>query len=313
LALTFDENVQIGAGEIRVRKSSDGSVWETIDGSSDRVSISGALATIDLTNTLPAETSFYIEVDGGLFQDGIGHGSAELTDPAAWRFTTQTAPSPSWTNPVDPCDVNGDGRVDPTDIVPLVNDINAYGSRQLPPAPDQPFAFLDPSGDGRISPADVALMTNHINALTKANGGGEAEAVDLAFGDTVAAISKGPALQVERSEEPADRSMIIRAIYPSARRPTANSTQPRGAGRVADANRPTARTPSLPFPASLHAGRSNRGKEPTAARLMHRDAYLATAAALPESSADFRVDALDDLLSELCDDVADAWRWTGEK
>ena len=72
----------------------------------------------------------------------------------------------SWQNPQHPCDVTGDGLVDPDDVLLLINYINANEFGDLatasPPVRDPP-PFLDPSGDGSISPLDVLIVINYIN------------------------------------------------------------------------------------------------------------------------------------------------------
>jgi hypothetical protein len=44
---------------------------------------------------------------------------------------------------------------------------------------------------------------------------------------------------------------------------------------------------------------------------VQRDRFFAVGSALHDQSAEFQADALDDLLSEICRDVAAAWDWDG--
>ncbi len=72
-----------------------------------------------------------------------------------------------WQNPVLPYDVSNDGHVAPLDVLILINDINAHGTRSLPIVPSGPSylpPYLDPSGDDGIAPADVLIVINYINA-----------------------------------------------------------------------------------------------------------------------------------------------------
>jgi hypothetical protein len=83
-----------------------------------------------------------------------------------------------WQNPRDPLDVNDDGEITPLDILIIINQLNLYGSHQLPVLPNngsgEPPAILpDTSGDGYLSPLDALLI---INALNRSRGGGEGEA-----------------------------------------------------------------------------------------------------------------------------------------
>jgi RHS repeat-associated protein len=90
---------------------------------------------------------------------------------------TITPAAPPWQNPRHPCDVTGENFVAPIDVLVLINDINAHGSRKLtaPPTPTPP-PFLDPNGDGWIAPLDVLIVINYINAhgsgpIPSASGG----------------------------------------------------------------------------------------------------------------------------------------------
>jgi hypothetical protein len=76
-----------------------------------------------------------------------------------------TVLGPTWQNPHHPCDVNGDGFIKPVDVLVLINDINAHGSRKLTaPLTLSPPPFLDPTGDDRVAPVDVLTVINYINA-----------------------------------------------------------------------------------------------------------------------------------------------------
>lgn len=100
---------------------------------------------------------------------------------AVWNLDNDPYP---WQNPWHWADVDGDGQIAPVDVLILINDINANGTRPLPtpPPPGAPPRFLDPSGDGGIAPDDVLQVINDINAngtrlvpndLPEGGGGGE--------------------------------------------------------------------------------------------------------------------------------------------
>ena len=83
-----------------------------------------------------------------------------------------------WQNPINPLDVNNDGKVSPIDVLLVVSDINKNGSRNLPNppiAPNTPPPFLDVSGDGRLSPVDALAIITFLNAPS-GEGEGEGEA-----------------------------------------------------------------------------------------------------------------------------------------
>jgi hypothetical protein len=108
---------------------------------------------------------------------------ADAGDPALSDAETLTiVVVVNWQNPQYPCDVTGDGLIDPDDVLVLINCINAdlFGNLAavVPPVGDPP-PFLDPSGDGAIGPLDVLIVINYINThepeplLSAAGGEGE--------------------------------------------------------------------------------------------------------------------------------------------
>jgi len=97
-------------------------------------------------------------------------GSAALAD---FGFIDAVSP---WQNQQLPNDVNNDGSISPLDALLIINNLNAFGPRQLTPLDATP-PFLDVSGDGFVSPIDVLRI---VNAIEDAIGGeGEAEASSL--------------------------------------------------------------------------------------------------------------------------------------
>jgi len=87
-------------------------------------------------------------------------------------------------NQRDPLDVDGDGSITPLDALTLVNDINAFGLRDLPDGVPASSPYLDTNGNGELDPLDVLEVVNFINA-SKGSGEGEsfvsASKVDYAF------------------------------------------------------------------------------------------------------------------------------------
>ena len=88
LLLAFGEPIQKGAGSIVIKRSSDGSVVETILVSSARVTVAGMTATIDPVAPLLESTGYYVEVAAGAFQDQAGNAYAGVSGATAWNFTT---------------------------------------------------------------------------------------------------------------------------------------------------------------------------------------------------------------------------------
>ena len=72
---------------------------------------------------------------------------------------------PLWQNPVNRYDVNDDGVVSIADAVVVINDLNAYGVRELSLGDGGLQRYLDVSGDGFVSPHDALLVINLLNQI----------------------------------------------------------------------------------------------------------------------------------------------------
>uniref|UniRef100_UPI002FE32DC2 Ig-like domain-containing protein n=1 Tax=Paenibacillus TaxID=44249 RepID=UPI002FE32DC2 len=92
LSLLFDQELRLGTGEITVYRLSDDQVVERLSGGNVR--LSGSVAMISLTHPLADDTSYYVQVSSGMFQDGAGQGFGGIYGPGLWSFRTadQTAP-----------------------------------------------------------------------------------------------------------------------------------------------------------------------------------------------------------------------------
>lgn len=91
LEFTFDENIVNGTGNIIIYDSSD-NIIESINVSSTGVSISGEILTIDLTNDLSYNNSYYVNIESGAIQDEVGNNYIGLDSSGAdtgMRFTTE--------------------------------------------------------------------------------------------------------------------------------------------------------------------------------------------------------------------------------
>jgi hypothetical protein len=75
---------------------------------------------------------------------------------------TQTAePRPPWQNPIDPFDVDSDGRSGISDLVLVMNFLRENGSGLLP-AEQNGAAFVDVDGDRRAQIADAVLLASKL-------------------------------------------------------------------------------------------------------------------------------------------------------
>jgi hypothetical protein len=87
---------------------------------------------------------------------------AQLAEPLGSAAPQSAAPG-SWQNPATAADVDGDGRVTPQDVLPVINYLNGPGRGPLPAAPAAPPPYLDVNGDDYVAPLDVLLVIHHLN------------------------------------------------------------------------------------------------------------------------------------------------------
>ncbi len=118
LAVTFNENIVKGAGNILIRRTSDNTTAFTIDVTSSTVTVSGAVLTIDPPSDLGSSTEYYVQIPSGAVTDTTGNAFAGITDTTSWSFTTAaaadlTAPTVTAFSPAD----NATGVALNTDLV----------------------------------------------------------------------------------------------------------------------------------------------------------------------------------------------------
>lgn len=89
LTLTFNEAVKAGSGSIVIRKSSDGSLVQTIAVTdASKVTFSGNQVTIDPGANLSPETSYYVVISSGVVRDLANNPFAGVSSPATFNFAT---------------------------------------------------------------------------------------------------------------------------------------------------------------------------------------------------------------------------------
>jgi hypothetical protein len=89
--VTFNENIVKGTGNILVIKSSDITIFQSIDVTSANVTITGATATINPPSDLVSGTDYYLEIPATAFKDASGNFYAGISGNTAWNFTTGSA------------------------------------------------------------------------------------------------------------------------------------------------------------------------------------------------------------------------------
>ena len=94
IMLTFSEIVDAESGNVVIKKSSDDSVFESIDITGSKVSGTGTtVITINPTETFVIDTDYYITIDATAFDDVDSASYTGINDSTTCNFTTgQTNP-----------------------------------------------------------------------------------------------------------------------------------------------------------------------------------------------------------------------------
>jgi len=91
LVITFDENVVEDTGNIDIKKTSDDSIFETIDVTdTGKVAIVDNFVTINPDGLLEDGTGYYVQIAATCFQDTAGNHYVGINDNTTWNFSTIT-------------------------------------------------------------------------------------------------------------------------------------------------------------------------------------------------------------------------------
>lgn len=90
LVIIFNEDVRKGIGNITIKKTSDDSVVETIDVTSELVNISGGVVTVNPSGDLPGATDCYILIDSGALEDLSANDYVGISAKTIWNFIVET-------------------------------------------------------------------------------------------------------------------------------------------------------------------------------------------------------------------------------
>ena len=88
MVLTFDDNMAKGTGNITIRKSSDNSIFEQIDVTDSKITVSGTQVTINPAGTFIRGTGYYLEIDATALDDDAGNSFAGISGSTILNFTT---------------------------------------------------------------------------------------------------------------------------------------------------------------------------------------------------------------------------------
>lgn len=161
-AVTFSEPVSgLTADDVTLGGSAGPTIVEvTGEGSTYNIAVSG----------MTSRGTVAIEIAAGVAADAAGNGNT----PSAGSMDVLLYNG--WHNFDLPSDVDGNGRVEPVDVLQTINYINSHpGETSLPPPPEGPHLYYDVTDNGACAPVDVLTVINWINSHPQGAGEGEAE------------------------------------------------------------------------------------------------------------------------------------------
>lgn len=89
LEITFDDKVTVGTGNIKIYKSKDDTLLESIDVTGKNVTGNGTnKINIAVNSTYDEGTEYYILIEGTCFEDENSNAYAGINDKSSWKFTT---------------------------------------------------------------------------------------------------------------------------------------------------------------------------------------------------------------------------------
>ncbi|NOQ23807.1 MAG: hypothetical protein GQ564_00455 [Bacteroidales bacterium] len=97
LVITFNENVTaVSAKYITIVNETTTLTHESIEASNTgKVSVSGAVVTIDLGTDFVGETAYHVLIENGAFEDGDSNPFGGISSTTYWNFTTEDIASPT--------------------------------------------------------------------------------------------------------------------------------------------------------------------------------------------------------------------------
>jgi hypothetical protein len=127
LAITFNEALQKGTGNVTIKRLSDNGVVEEINVTSPQVSVSGATVTITPSSDLDFDTAYYVEIDSGAVTDVNGESFVGFTGSGTWQFTTERDEGLIWHSRLDGTAEDTIGSVDGTLNGDTMGTTNRFG------------------------------------------------------------------------------------------------------------------------------------------------------------------------------------------
>ena len=94
--ITFDEPAVAATGDIRIKKSADDTIVETIDVTdAGQITLAFGQMLIWPTSDFDNSTGYYIEIDAGAVEDSSSNAFLGITDATTWNFVTTAVPPPA--------------------------------------------------------------------------------------------------------------------------------------------------------------------------------------------------------------------------
>ena len=123
------------------------------------VSAEGLLATVTI------DTTGFERGSWSLVMSNTINGSTDFAGQAVTIVDGLIVLPRTWSNPDNPHDVDGNGRVSPLDALIVISYLNSHpGVSMLPAMPQSPPPYYDVNGDNLCTAADVLRIINFINA-----------------------------------------------------------------------------------------------------------------------------------------------------
>ena len=92
LVATFNENIAIGSGNITIKNLTTPDQTTVVTLPDPRVSVSGAVLTINLSANLATPQNYAVQIDAGAISDLSNNPFAGTSDETTWNFATAAAP-----------------------------------------------------------------------------------------------------------------------------------------------------------------------------------------------------------------------------
>jgi len=201
LIINFSEPVDVEFGTIKIFRSSDDSVFESMSvTSATQVSGSGtSIITVNPSNTLDFLTSYYIQIDSTAFDDPSGNSFAGIADTTTWNFTTGTSNDPPTANDdavstdedtaFTTIDLVADNDTDPNpgDIL-TVTGIDTTGTTGLVTNNGDGTFDYDPNGQFDSLAAGESATDSFEYTISDGNGGSDSATVTV----TISGVNDAP-------------------------------------------------------------------------------------------------------------------------